>query len=159
MLSKASVRDALKGSHTVFLMTAPVINQWDLEKAQGKNVADVCEELGVEHLIFSSLLSIAELTNGRRTSVHPTEAKAEVERYIRAKNIPSSFVLTGVFMHNFVLPPWANFRKGEDGTLVWTIPGSSEAKIPLIDNEKDVGKHVVTKVSFTLVSKHLSDLT
>ncbi|KAG8164003.1 hypothetical protein KVR01_005921 [Diaporthe batatas] len=149
MLSKDSVRYALKGSHTVFLMTAPVVNQWDLEKTQGKNVADVSEELGVEHLIFSSLLSVAELSNGERPNVHPTEAKAEVERYIRAKNIPSSFVLTGVFMHNFILPPWQNFRKGDDGTLVWTIPGSSEAKIPLIDNEKDVGKYVVGMMKST----------
>ena len=56
-----SLKKALEGAYAVFAVT----NYWekgdaDLELQQGKNVADVCKEVGVQHLIWSSLMSVTE---------------------------------------------------------------------------------------------------
>lgn len=56
MDDKASVEEAVKGSYGVFLVT----NYWEhfskeKEIDQGKRVIDVCEALGVKHLIYSGL--------------------------------------------------------------------------------------------------------
>jgi hypothetical protein len=65
MDSKSSLTDVIRGAHTVFLVT----NYWEsaqyaVELQQGKNVVDVAKEEGVQHLIFSSLLSVTKTTNG-----------------------------------------------------------------------------------------------
>ncbi|KAF4829483.1 NmrA-like family domain-containing protein 1 [Colletotrichum tropicale] len=143
MFSKPSLSCVLEGSHTVFLMTMPQVPDWKAEVVQGKNVADVAAEVGVEHLFFSSLLHMSEMTNGRLKNAISFETKAEVERYIRAKSIPSTFVLAGYFMNNYLLPPFQNFKKADDGTFIWACPVSEQARFPLIDHEKDVGKYVV----------------
>lgn len=56
---KGSVEQAIKGSYGVFLLT----NYWEhfsMEKEveQGKRVIDVCEALGVKHLIYSGLENV-----------------------------------------------------------------------------------------------------
>lgn len=49
-MSKESLQKALQGSHTVFLVT----NYWETpgstdEVTQGKNIADVAKDVGVQH--------------------------------------------------------------------------------------------------------------
>lgn len=66
MNSLPSIAAAIKGSHTVFLVT----NFWEtakveVELAQGHNIADAAKEAGVSHLIFSSLIDVNKTTNGR----------------------------------------------------------------------------------------------
>ncbi|KAF2621513.1 NmrA family transcriptional regulator [Macroventuria anomochaeta] len=136
---KSSVTEALQGSDTVFLVT----NYWesakyDVEFGQGKNVADAAKELGVQHLIFSSLLHVGKLTNGRLSHVPHFEAKADIEEYIRESGVPASFYLPGYFMSNFV----QSVQKGEDGTLSFAFPVSKDAKFPLADTVEDTGKFV-----------------
>lgn len=138
--SKASLVDALEGSHTVFLVTTPDFANGDStqELVHGKNVADVAKDLGVQHLIFSSLLNVTEVTKGRLTHVLHFDYKAEVESYIRAKNIPSTFVLAGYFMSNFT--SMGMIRKGDDGVYTLAFPVSENARFPLIDTESDMGQ-------------------
>ncbi|KAJ8071196.1 hypothetical protein OCU04_001534 [Sclerotinia nivalis] len=135
--SKASVTEALQGSDTVFLVT----NYWesvkyDVEFGQGKNVADAAKELGVQHLIFSSLLHVTELTNSRLSQVPHFDAKADIEEYIRKSGVPASFYLPGYFMTNFL----QMVQKGEDGSLILAYPVGKDAKFPLIDVAEDTGK-------------------
>ncbi|PYI00286.1 NmrA family transcriptional regulator [Aspergillus sclerotiicarbonarius CBS 121057] len=142
MNSKDSLRQALQGSHSVFLVTTPA---WgtagsDAELVHGKNVADVAQESGVEHLIFSSLLHVTETSAGRLTHVPHFDHKAEVEAYIRSLGVPATFVLPGYFMTNYTMI--GLLRKGENG--VWTLayPVGQDAKFPLIDISADMGKYV-----------------
>lgn len=140
MSSKQSLSEAIKGSHSVFLVTTP---NWgngphDAELTHGKNVADVSKEQGVSHLIFSSLLHVTEKTRGRLSHVSHFDQKAEVERYIRELKIPSTFVLPGYFMDN--LTSMGMFRRGDDGTYVLSFPVGEASKFPLIDIEDDLGK-------------------
>lgn len=144
MSSKSSVVEAIKGSHTVFLVT----NYWEskdpeVELAQGKNVADAAKECGVSHLIFSSLLNVTETSGGRLTHVPHFDAKAKIEQYIVSTGIPCTFVLPGYFMSNYP----QMLRKGEDGSYTLAYPVSPQAKFPLLDAANDTGKQKVSPVS------------
>lgn len=139
MSSKDSLAKALEGSHSVFLVTTPDFMSGgpSQELNHGKNVADVAESSGVQHLIFSSLLHVTDETNGRLKHVEHFDMKADVERYIRTKNVPSTFILPGYFMSNFTALQM--IKKGEDGVYSLAYPVSDKAKFPLIDTESDIG--------------------
>ncbi|KAB8227076.1 NmrA/HSCARG family protein [Aspergillus alliaceus] len=148
--SVESLRTALQGSHTIFLVT----NYWeyvskDTEIRQGKNVADVAKELGTQHLIFSSLVHVTEGTNGRLSHVPHFDGKAEIERYIRASGVPCTFVLPGYFMSNYL----QMLNKGEDGAyqLLYPVDGA-KARFPLFDAASDTGLFVKAAI------KHAAEL-
>ncbi|KAF7546265.1 hypothetical protein G7Z17_g8558 [Cylindrodendrum hubeiense] len=146
MSSKSSLAEALTASHTVFLVTTPdfMSAAGTQEKAHGQNVADVASDIGVKHLIYSSLFHVTETTNGRLKHVVHFDDKAEVEQYIRSKNIPSSFVLPGYFMSNFT--DLQMIKKGEDNVYTLAYPVGDKARFPLIDAGSDVGKFVVASM-------------
>ncbi|KAJ4146465.1 hypothetical protein NW754_001931 [Fusarium falciforme] len=146
MSSKETLTAALKDSHTVFLVTTPDFMSagGSQELPHGKNVADVASDLGVKHLIYSSLLHVTETTGGRLKHVVHFDDKAEVERYIRSKGIPSTFVLPGYFMSNFTALQM--IKKGDDGVYSLAYPVGDKAKFPLIDTPSDLGKYVVAAI-------------
>ncbi|EEU48852.1 uncharacterized protein NECHADRAFT_90418 [Fusarium vanettenii 77-13-4] len=146
MSSKETLTAALKDSHTVFLVTTPdfMSGGGSQELPHGKNVADVASDLGVKHLIYSSLLHVTETTGGRLKHVVHFDDKAEVERYIRSKDIPSTFVLPGYFMSNFTTLQM--IKKGDDGVYSLAYPVGDKAKFPLIDTPSDLGKYVVAAI-------------
>ncbi|KAF4951889.1 hypothetical protein FSARC_12782 [Fusarium sarcochroum] len=141
--SKDSVAKAIEGSHTVFLVTTPDFMSGgpSQEFNHGKNVADAAEGAGIQHLIFSSLLHVTDETSGRLKHVLHFDMKANVERYIRSKNIPSTFILPGYFMTNFTALQM--LKKGEDGVFSLAYPVSNRAKFPLVDISSDIGKYAV----------------
>lgn len=139
MSTPESVAPAVRGAHTVFLVT----NFWEsvsaaVEAAQGKAVADAVKAEGVQHLVFSSLLNTRELSGGRLTHISHFDAKADVEQYIRDIGVPATFVLAGLYMSNF----FDVIRRGEDGgyLLAWPVDGD-KAQMPLYD-PLDTGKYV-----------------
>ena len=69
----ASLKPALTGVHTVFIMTAPA---WgpdavDIEYGQAKSAADVAVEQGVEYIIFSTLPHVSKISGGKYAKVFP----------------------------------------------------------------------------------------
>ncbi|EON69386.1 hypothetical protein W97_08646 [Coniosporium apollinis CBS 100218] len=141
--SKESVSAALKGSHTVYLVT----NFWETanpadEIRQGKNVADAAKEAGVQHLIFSSLLNVTKTTNGRLTHVSHFDGKAEIEDYIKQSGVPCTFVLAGYYMSNCL----GVLSEDDDGVYTLTYPVSAYAKFPLFDAGEDMGKFVAAAI-------------
>lgn len=139
MTSKDSLKSALEGTHTIFLVT----NAWDSSNSaseldQGKNVVDVAKQLDVQYIIFSSLLHVTKASNGRFTNVPHFDQKADIEAYIRASGIPSAFFLPGYFMSNLQM----SIRADAQDTLTWALPVSSDAKFPLIDIASDAGNFV-----------------
>jgi len=140
MNSKSSVATAIACSHSIFLVTTPNWGQGppDEELTHGKNVTDAAKEAGVQHLIFSSLLSVTETSGGRLKHVPHFDLKAQVEQYIRASGVPCTFVLPGYFMSNFT--ELQMFRKGDDGVYTLTFPLGTESKFPLIDIAEDMGE-------------------
>jgi uncharacterized protein YbjT (DUF2867 family) len=137
MNSKDSILEAIKGSTSVFLVT----NFWEtadpkVEKAQGEAVADAAKEAGVKQIIFSSLLNVTEITGGRLAHVLHFDGKANIEKYIRATGLLSTFVLPGYYMSNY----HQMLRKGDDGSYGLAYPVGKDSKFPLFDAAEDMGK-------------------
>lgn len=53
----------------------------------------MAKEVGVQHLIFSSLLSVKDTTKGCLANVPHFDIKAEVEQYIHDSGVPATFFL------------------------------------------------------------------
>ena len=135
---KESLKKAIQGSYGVFAVT----NYWEkmdaeLEVRQGKAIADVCKEEGVQHLIWSSLPNVTEMSKGKLTHVYHYDSKAAVEQYIRDIGIPATFVMPGFFMSNI---PGNNLRQGEDGKYMLAMAMPESAPVPLWAPELDTGK-------------------
>ena len=147
---RASIAAALRGTHTVFLVT---VSNWfdptglrEVEFAQGKAVADAAVATpGCEYLIFSSCVDVAGGSGGAITGAVHLDVKAEVEAYIRGLGIKSAFFHPGTFMQNFgdAMAPRPLDGDGDDaGTYGLFSFVQPDTKFPLIDVEADTGKFV-----------------
>lgn len=140
MSSPETAGPAVKGAHTVFLVT----NFWesmsaDTEIAQGKAVADASKAAGVKHIIFSSLINVNDATDGRLPNISHFDGKADIEAYINSIGLPGTFFQPGFFMSGFL----QTFRAGDDGSYTWAWPeGTAKAKVPLFDPVADTGNYV-----------------
>jgi uncharacterized protein YbjT (DUF2867 family) len=97
---EASLRSALKGVWGVF----GVQNTWEAgvqkEEEQGKRLAKLAREAGVEHYVYSSVGSAH-----RNTGIPHFDNKFRVEETVRGLGFPSHVVLRPVyFMENLVAP-------------------------------------------------------
>ncbi|GAA6010589.1 hypothetical protein JCM11491_002985 [Sporobolomyces phaffii] len=141
---RASLETALKGSYGLFAAFPGVPVEGPLEEnpevVQGKNLVDAAKAVGIEHFVYSTLPSIAKITNDE-TRLELFEAKALVEEYARAQlETKSTFVIPGFFFTNLELPLWAN--RSEDGEYVITSPSDPETPIGWVDSHADIGKFV-----------------
>jgi uncharacterized protein YbjT (DUF2867 family) len=138
----SSLSSAMKGAHTVFFLTSPVMrpDAKNEELAQGKAVVDVVVAEGVQYLIFSTLPHVSRISGGKYTKVAAFDAKAEIEDYIRTLPIKSAFFSPASFMQNFqrIMAP----HPTEAGTFVLARLVSPDTQLPLIDTAGDAGKYV-----------------
>lgn len=144
---RASFAKALKGVHTLFAMTTPVFGVEDPLESEFqviKTIADVAVEQGIQYLIFSTLPSCRDISNGKYTAVAPFDAKAKGKEYIEALPIKSSFYCPGSFMENFasqaMLAPRPDATQKD--TWVFTRNMTPDTEMPLIDAVGDGGKWV-----------------
>jgi uncharacterized protein YbjT (DUF2867 family) len=138
-LDKDSLRQALNGAHSVFAVT----NFWEkatkeAEVTQGKNIADIAKEVGVKHLIWSSLPNVTEMTGGKLLNVPHFDGKAEVENYIKSIGVPATFLEPGVYMSGLI----SHLKKGENGINSMALPFAKNTPIPLFESGSDTGKFV-----------------
>jgi uncharacterized protein YbjT (DUF2867 family) len=155
MSSPTSLAAALEGTHTLFLVTLPDMVTGaapGTETEHGKNVADAAKKAGVQHLVFSSLINVTEASKGRLPHVAHFDSKADVEKYIRSQDIPSTFIQPGYYMTNFT--NLGLLRKGEDGSYTLAGPTSpAKAKLPLFFADEDTGKPASQSPSFVAVKQ------
>lgn len=141
--NRASLETALTGTHTVFIMTTPTLDpHGETEYQNGKRIADVAIEKGASYLIFSTLPSVIDISNGKYTQVTPFDAKARIEAYIRSLPIKSAFYCPGSFMENFQSQTFLAPRQVSDDTWVMARHVSPKTLYPLIDAVGDSGKFV-----------------
>lgn len=140
MSTPEAAAPAVKGAHTVFVVT----NFWEsmsaaTEIAQGKAVADAAKAAGVQHLIFSSLINTAEASKGRLSHITHFDGKAEIGRYMQGTGIPTTLVLPGLFMTEFL-----NFiKKNEDDAYLLALPiDGDKGQVPVFLPAADMGKFV-----------------
>jgi uncharacterized protein YbjT (DUF2867 family) len=120
LADRASLKSALDGAYGVFGVT----NYWehfDKEIEHGKNLTDAAAESEIQHFVCSTLPSPREITGGELSVPH-LETKAEIERYVKKRGLPATFVHVAFYYENFFsyFPP----RKQEDGSYAFGFPQS-----------------------------------
>ncbi|KFZ03241.1 hypothetical protein V502_11105, partial [Pseudogymnoascus sp. VKM F-4520 (FW-2644)] len=137
--NERDVARVLKGAYGAFAVT----NFWEtgdpaVEIAQGKNVADAAKETGLQHLVWSSLIDVTELSKGVLSKVSHFDSKAAVEKYIRSLGINASFFRAGYYMSNLLQV----IHPSGDKTYSVPLPIPTTTPIPLFDTAADTGKFV-----------------
>ncbi len=164
MSSRASLAPALEGTHTLFLVTLPDMVTGanpGTETEHGRNAADAAKDAGVQHIVFSSLINVTEVSKGKLPHVAHFDSKAAIEKYIRAQGIPATFIQPGYYMTNFT--NLGLLRKGEDGSYTLAGPTSAiKAKLPLFYAEDDMGGPLAIfptshRVTHTLANARLTN--
>ncbi|MFX1274182.1 MAG: NmrA/HSCARG family protein [Promethearchaeota archaeon] len=105
-----TIRKALEGVDAIFLMGTPFEGGVEEETDLGITVVDIAKEVGVKHLVYSSVGSAH-----KNTSIPHFDSKFKVEEYIRDIDIPHTIIRPVFFMENFFAP--------------WTFPGLKEGRI------------------------------
>ncbi|MCC7508000.1 MAG: NmrA/HSCARG family protein [Planctomycetes bacterium] len=104
---EASLKRALKGAWGVFA----VQNTWEAgvegEEVQGKRIAKLAREAGVQHYVYASVGS-AE----RDTGIPHFDNKWRVEETVRGLDFPSHVILRPVFFMENLPSPW--FLNGDN---------------------------------------------
>ena len=94
----------------------------------------------MQHLIWSALVDVKKLTDGKFPNVEHFDSKAAVEGYIREIGVPATFFMPGFFMSNI---PGGMMRQLPPNNR-WTLalPMPDDTPIPLFDAGGDTGKFV-----------------
>jgi uncharacterized protein YbjT (DUF2867 family) len=138
----ASIKAALVGADTIFLVTMSTYDDVTRELRQGKDSADAAVAAGAKYIIFSTEVHAYAVSDGKYVTPG-FDIKAEIEAYIRSLPVKSSFFAPGGFMQN-LLTTMAPRPVGNDQPGVYTIaqmvPGNMP--FPWIDTTSDSGKFV-----------------
>ena len=125
------LRAAFTGVDAVFAMTTPGYElRIDLEVTHGHAIADAAAAASVPHVVYSSVGG-AE----RHTGIPHFDSKRDVEEYLIARGLSTTFVRPVFFMDNFAqfITPTM-----EDGTLTVRLPLPPGIPLQMITAE-DVG--------------------
>ncbi|MEN7547224.1 NmrA/HSCARG family protein [Rapidithrix thailandica] len=128
----ASLKKALKGIWGVF----SVQNSWGVgveqEEVQGKNLAKLCKEEGVRHLVYTSVASAH-----KHTGIPHFENKWRIEETIRKLGLPSFTILRPVFFMENFQSPW--YKPGiEEGKLAMSLKATTSLQMIALE---DIGKY------------------
>lgn len=138
-----SYRKHMMGAHGVFSVQA-IGRGAKKEIAQGKNLADMAERMGVRHFVYSSVAG-ADAHSG----IPHFESKFIIENYIKDLELPFTILRPVSFFENFLLP---QVKKGIlKGKLLQ--PTKATTRLQYISVE-DIGK-VAAKV-FSHPGKYLN---
>jgi len=94
-----SMERALKGVRKVFLVTTFIEEGMDAEVRQGTTAIDAAKAAGVEHLVFTSVVS-----SSIPTGIPHFETKGRIEGHLRKSGIPFTVFRPVFFMENFASP-------------------------------------------------------
>ena len=128
-----SLREALKGVDAAFLMGTPFEEGVEEETNQGITFINLAKEIGLKHLIYSSVGSAH-----KKTGIPHFESKFRVEEHLRKIDIPYTIVRPVYFMEN-LLAPWA-FPALREGKIEAPMP--PDRKLAMLALH-DLGRFVV----------------
>ena len=124
----ASLKKALAGAWGVFA----VQNTWEAgvegEEEQGKRLATLAREAGVQHFVYTSVGSA-----DRKTGIPHFENKFRIEETVRSLKFPSHVILRPVFFMENLTSPW--FLNGDK--LVAAMPPATMLQMIAVE---DIGK-------------------
>jgi uncharacterized protein YbjT (DUF2867 family) len=129
----SSYKRALEGAYGVFSVQNGMEAGFEGEIRQGKALADAAKAAGVQHFVYSSVVSA-----DRNTGIPHFESKWEIEQHIRKLEIPFTVLRPAFFMQN-----WHNYMREPilHGTL--PLPLSPQTPLQQISIE-DIGAFAAT---------------
>lgn len=113
-----------------------VQNTWEAgverEEEQGKRFARICKDVGVQHMVYSSVSSAQ-----RDTGIPHFDNKWRIEETVRSLGLPSYTIIRPVFFMENFLSPW--FKPGLDqGKLVMALKSTTVLQMIAVE---DIGKY------------------
>src|SRR6201984_1805053 len=97
----ATLRRALAGAWGVFGVQNTGEAGVEREEAQGKRLATLAREAGVQHYVYTSVGSA-----DKRTGVPHFDNKWRIEETVRGLGFPSQVILRAVFIMETLVPPF-----------------------------------------------------
>ena len=132
---EATLRRALDGTWGVFGVQNAGEAGVEREEAQGKRLATLAREAGVEHYVYTSVGS-AE----KQTGVPHFDNKWRIEETVRSLNFPSHVILRPVFFMENLLAPFSL----QGSTLAWAIGPDTKLQRIAVDDIGWVGARAFT---------------
>jgi uncharacterized protein YbjT (DUF2867 family) len=124
---EVTLRRALDGAWGVFGVQNTGEAGVEREEAQGKRLATLAREAGVEHYVYTSVGSANE-----RTGIPHFDNKWRIEETVRSLRFPSHVILRPVFFMENLVAPFSL----QDSTLAWAM--SPDTRLQMIAVE-DIG--------------------
>jgi uncharacterized protein YbjT (DUF2867 family) len=126
MEDRESMRNALKGAYGVFSVQNFFDAGYEAEIQQGKIVAELCKELGIRHLVYSSVGGADRDSH----NVRHFHSKWLVEEHIRSLGLPATILRPVFFMDNLL-----GFRSDiEKGVLPLNLKPTERLQMIAVDD-------------------------
>jgi uncharacterized protein YbjT (DUF2867 family) len=122
---ETSLRRALAGVWGVFSVQNSLGAGIEREEAQGKNLATLARESGVEHFVYTSVGSA-----NKKTGVPHFDNQWRIEETVRGLRFPSHVILRPVFFMENLLAPFS--LQGD--TLAWALDPTTKVQMIAVDD-------------------------
>ena len=122
---EATLRRALSGAWGVFGVQNAGEAGAEREEVQGKRLATLAREVGVEHYVYTSVGSAH-----KRTGVPHFDSKWRIEETVRGLRFPSHVILRPVFFMENLLAPFSL----QGSTLAWALGPGTKLQMIAVDD-------------------------
>jgi uncharacterized protein YbjT (DUF2867 family) len=122
---EATMRRALKGTWGVFGVQNAGEASVEQEEAQGKRLATLAREAGVEHYVYTSVGSA-----DKQTGVPHFDNKYRIEETVRGLRFPSHVILRPVFFMENLVAPFSL----QGSTLAWALGPRTKLQMIAVDD-------------------------
>jgi uncharacterized protein YbjT (DUF2867 family) len=133
-------RAAFAGAHGVFLVT----NAWEARADEAKQAiaaVNAAKDAGVQHLIWSTLPNVEEISGGKIDVPHFTH-KAKVERVVTEAGFAHHTFVIAPFYYQNLLGAMAP-QKQADGAVGWALPLDPERRAIHMGDITELGRIVI----------------
>jgi uncharacterized protein YbjT (DUF2867 family) len=135
-----TLKAAFAGAHGVFLVT----NAWEAgrdESKQAQAAVRAAKEAGVQHLIWSTLPNVEEISGGAIDVPHFTD-KAKVEDVVREAGFAHHTFVIAPFYYQNLMGAMAP-QKQADGSAAWALPLDPTKRVIHMGDISEIGRIVV----------------
>ena len=122
---EATLRRALAGAWGVFAVQNSAEAGVEKEEAQGKRLATLARETGVEHFVYTSVGSA-----NKQTGVPHFDNKGRIEETVRGLRFPSHVILRPVFFMENLLAPFSL----QGSTLAWALGPNTKLQMIAVED-------------------------
>jgi uncharacterized protein YbjT (DUF2867 family) len=143
---EATLRRALAGAWGVFSVQNTLEAGVEREEAQGKRLATLAREAGVEHYVYTSVGSAH-----KRTGIPHFDNKWRIEETVRGLRFPSHVILRPVFFMENLLAPYSL----QGPTLAWALGPGTKLQMISVD---DIGWFGARAFTDTALNRREIDL-